>query len=525
MGDNLSHEPKGREPVWIILNEIIKILLQGLASQMWNVGENGNIYEKENDSDAEVQISTSGNAHNQTSRSVRIRNLTAYWLLGMTNNYAYVVMLSAAHDILSTQWNGGSDSEHKHHATNETGYLVSNGSSNDIVEMKCNKAGTAAILLADILPSLIIKSLSSFLPSYTHFRIAIVVVLCMASFLITSYSTAYWMSFLGVICASLCSGLGEITFVGYAAFFDKDVISTWSSGTGGAGLFGALSYMALTQVGVSPRNSLLIMLFVPVLMAFSFWILLVHPPGLNHRLNCCNPASLFQNKESSTVTFIASQNISDQNKKVIVPFISIDDSDSDDKTKKRSGSNLSNAENHRAYSLGLKEKLNVVKKIFLPLMLPLAVVYIAEYFINQALMEVLYFPNIWLTPAEQYRWYQADYQFGVLISRSSVNFLTIKRTWILGVLQFLNVAILLAEVFFRFMPSFWIIIVFIFYEGLLGGSAYVNTFYRISKEMNDEEKEYALSVTTVSDSCGVALAGAIGVPSHSALCSLPYKRF
>lgn len=30
----------------------------------------------------------------------RWRDLTAYWILGLCNNYGYVVMLSAAHDIL-----------------------------------------------------------------------------------------------------------------------------------------------------------------------------------------------------------------------------------------------------------------------------------------------------------------------------------------------------------------------------------------------------------------------------------------
>jgi hypothetical protein len=29
------------------------------------------------------------------------RNLVAFWILGLCNNYGYVVMLSAAHDILS----------------------------------------------------------------------------------------------------------------------------------------------------------------------------------------------------------------------------------------------------------------------------------------------------------------------------------------------------------------------------------------------------------------------------------------
>lgn len=32
--------------------------------------------------------------------SQRWRDLTAYWILGLCNNYGYVVMLSAAHDII-----------------------------------------------------------------------------------------------------------------------------------------------------------------------------------------------------------------------------------------------------------------------------------------------------------------------------------------------------------------------------------------------------------------------------------------
>lgn len=30
------------------------------------------------------------------------RDLTAFWLLGLCNNYGYVVMLSAAHDIIGS---------------------------------------------------------------------------------------------------------------------------------------------------------------------------------------------------------------------------------------------------------------------------------------------------------------------------------------------------------------------------------------------------------------------------------------
>lgn len=45
-------------------------------------------------------------AFNEESVSVRSRwrNLAAFWLLGLCNNYGYVVMLSAAHDILESKF-------------------------------------------------------------------------------------------------------------------------------------------------------------------------------------------------------------------------------------------------------------------------------------------------------------------------------------------------------------------------------------------------------------------------------------
>lgn len=57
----------------------------------------------------------------------------------------------------------------------------------------------------------------------------------------------------------------------------RNVVSTWSSGTGGAGVFGSLTYAMLTAVGVTPRQSLLIMLLVPTLQGLAFWFILRHP--------------------------------------------------------------------------------------------------------------------------------------------------------------------------------------------------------------------------------------------------------
>lgn len=47
----------------------------------------------------------------------------------------------------------------------------------------------------------------------------------------------------------------------------RDVVSTWSSGTGAAGLFGSLSYAGLIAAGLSPRTTILVMLIIPILLA------------------------------------------------------------------------------------------------------------------------------------------------------------------------------------------------------------------------------------------------------------------
>ena len=37
---------------------------------------------------------------------------------------------------------------------------------------------------------------------------------------------------------------------------------------------------------------------------------------------------------------------------------------------------------------------------------------------------------------------------------------------------------------YLFLPSFWLTVFLVLYEGLLGGGVYVNAFYAISKEVD-----------------------------------------
>uniref|UniRef100_L7M0A0 Battenin n=1 Tax=Rhipicephalus pulchellus TaxID=72859 RepID=L7M0A0_RHIPC len=393
----------------------------------------------------------------------RTRNLAGFWLLGLCNNYAYVVMLSAAFDILNKDV-GPHNVTADPHPPNNT---------------RCNPTSTGAILLADILPALFIKLTAPFFNINTSVQVATVVLLSCSSFSMTSFTIAKWMSFFGVVCAALGSGLGEITFLAYSSHFDTDVISTWSSGTGGAGVLGAFSYAAMASV-LTPETTLLVMLCVPVLLAISFWGILVHPKKDSRR-----PVSVAVPDEEPLL--LSCSGCSDEEKTTLT-FV---------------------------------QKLKLMKPL-LRFMIPLGFVYFAEYFINQGLLELIVFRNIKLTHKEQYRWLQVMYQVGVLISRSSVNIVQIRKLWLLPVLQFANVAFIFSEAYFLYLPSFWIVVVVVLYEGLLGGAAYVNTFYRISKDVAPQHREFSLRIASLADSTGIALAGAVALPVHDAMCLLKY---
>lgn len=100
------------------------------------------------------------------------RNLISFWILGLCNNYGYVVMLTAAHDIIE-RFNGYSviANSFSHHRAfwcnqfflqiNTVGGLVTLTASRD-----CALMSSGVLLLADTIPSMIVKLTALFLPLF-----------------------------------------------------------------------------------------------------------------------------------------------------------------------------------------------------------------------------------------------------------------------------------------------------------------------------------------------------------------------
>lgn len=154
-------------------------------------------------------------------------------------------------------------------------------------------------------------------------------------------------------------------------------------------------------------------------------------------------------------------------------------------------------------------------------MLPLLLVYVAEYTINQGVSPTLLFP-LDESPFGEYRsfypTYNAIYQLGVFISRSSTPFFRVHNLYLPSFLQVANLLLLTAHSLFYFLPSVWIVFIVVFWEGLLGGLVYVNTFAEITDKVPRADREFSLGATSVSDSGGICIAGFIGMAMEVWLC-------
>jgi battenin len=99
------------------------------------------------------------------------------------------------------------------------------------------------------------------------------------------------------------------------------------------------------------------------------------------------------------------------------------------------------------------------------------------------------------------------YQFGVLISRSSISLIQIRRVWIITTLQALNFVAWLIHALRPFMPL-GVQFVWMVFVGLMGGASYISTFYILLNEnvVADTDREFAINITAIFVNGGIVLA-------------------
>lgn len=384
------------------------------------------------------------------------RVFIAFWIFGVLNNVLYVVILSALVDLV--------------------GALVPK----------------ATVLLADVLPAFILKLVAPFFIHLVPHRVRIVmmVLLDVIGMLIVALVDSVGLKLFAITLVSLSSGGGELTFLQLTHYFNDKALKGFSSGTGGAGLLGSFFYLLFTTwLGISVKTTLLISSLVPFTFFYSFYVIL--------------PDSKSLSNNTASYSLVEEQPLNDYS----------------------SGFSISTMEISKESWILLKDHisstLNKLKPLLIPFMLPLFTVYASEYMINQGVSPTLLF-DIDSTPFTHYRdmyvVYGTLYQLGVFISRSSSSFVRIRNLYIPSFLQMLNVALFISQSLYMIIPNVWIVMVLVFYEGLLGGASYVNTFTLVSETVPLENREFAMGAVGMSDSAGIVMLASISMWLEPQLC-------
>lgn len=444
----------------------------------------------------------------QTFNGADPRVCIAFWLFGEQISHAKTITLCVYKEGLTLSRPG---------LINNVLYVIILSAALDLVGPNVPKG---VVLLADVIPSFLTKLCAPYFIHTVpyHVRILIFVGLSATGMLLIALTPGYHdggtisTKMAGVILASLSSGGGELSFLGLVHYYGPWSLAAWGSGTGGAGLIGAGAYaLATNTIGLGVRTTLLASACLPAVMLLSFFTILplgpikTGKPHLVHR-------TLDTNEEHDHNNVIEREGL-------LTPTAD---------SPKLTPSSPHPSSPWQTFVANLRRS----RSLFLPYMLPLLLVYIAEYTINQGVAPTLLFP---LTspstvhgPFTAYRQfypaYNAIYQAGVFISRSSTPFFRIHSLYFPSLLQILNLLFLTVQALWNFLPSVYLVFVVVFWEGLLGGLVYVNTFAEIAERVPETQREFSLSATTVSDSGGVCVAGFVGMAVEVWLCDWQVRR-
>lgn len=380
-----------------------------------------------------------------------------FFLFGLVNNLTFVIFLSAAEELAP------------------------------------DHAGL--VLLSSIVPGLLTKlSLGFWAPSVPYrYRITFVSLTLALCCLGASLTSAIPLILAAVGFAAVGGGVGEGSFVSLAGESEGDTgVGGWSSGTGFAGVAGAGIFLGFRALGFGVESVLRIVCILPIVMGAVYWT--------------CIEWQLPRDEEKDAI---------DDTEQVEMLSREIDET----KDPKLSAQcEHSNPDGGHRGSIGgelclrggeTERKRDILAPLLLRFVSPLIVVYFAEYTINQGVLPTLDRFNGGKKNVELYARFQFAYQVGVFVSRSSIEFVKVRRLWFLSLLQVINLVFLVTAALLMFITNpVWVYLI-VFYEGLLGGAAYVNTFSQLRQAAPKHLREWAMTVTTVGDSVGVSLAAVV----------------
>ncbi|KAH7882994.1 batten's disease protein Cln3 [Phlebopus sp. FC_14] len=414
----------------------------------------------------------------------------SFFLFGLINNVLYVIILSAALDLVPPSTPKG------------------------------------IIAFSNIAPALLAKIGWPYILKGKIRYTRRVVGCCLLSFvgmLVIALRDSLSSRLLGISLASFSSGLGELTFLQLSTTYNPPSVGGHSvgyfaSGTGAAGLVGAFLWWELRGLGV--RLGVGLSSVLPFLLPVTYFLVLPRPGAFLDRI----------------ISPYAPLSVGGRD----VPTLG----GTEDATLLESKSPV---------FLTLAEKWRLLKPMVPVYVLPLCM--FASFPATFGVAPTLLYPvpspehhslisKIIHSIRDYYPLWQLVYQSTVFVSRSSISLglrpLPARFLSVPAVVQFVILLTLAHEAAVGFFPedegiSIAFVFVLISIEGICGGLAYVNVFYRINQERSDpstvldmergkQECEFKIGSLGFSDSLGILLASLLAVPTEVELCRLQVAR-
>ncbi|QRW13447.1 batten disease protein CLN3 [Ceratobasidium sp. AG-Ba] len=432
----------------------------------------------------------------------------SFFLFGLMNNVLYVIILSAALDLVPPSTPKG------------------------------------IIAFCNIAPALIAKvGWPYFLKGkiqYTR-RLLSCCALSVSGMLIVAAFETLSARLLGIAFASFASGLGELTFLQLSTTYHPGslaghCVGYFASGTGAAGLVGAGLWWELRGLGV--RLGVGLSAILPFSIPITYFLALPPPDDYTPVVG---PGTNWSNAPSE--------------------YTAIPEDETEPSDGRPVGVAVTVTPHH---GLTPADKWRLVRPLLLRYMLPLFCVYTFEYTINQGISPTLVYPvpavkdhpilgGIIKSTRDYYPLWQLIYQAFVFLSRSSISLgmpaLPAGMLPVPSIVQGFIMSFLALEAATGFLSGgqpesttqgsvLPILMLLIATEGICGGLAYVNVFYRvgqdstgvfdrgdsISQERARQEQEFRIGSIGFADSSGILVASLIAMPTEVGLCHAQVQR-
>ncbi|EAU83977.1 BTN1 [Coprinopsis cinerea okayama7 len=431
----------------------------------------------------------------------------SFFLFGLINNVLYVIILSAALDLVPPQTPKG------------------------------------IIAFCNITPSLIAKVAWPYLLKgriqYARRLVGCCILSCLGMLVVAIFEGLY-PRLLGICFASFSSGLGELTFLQLSTTYSPPYVAGhavgyFASGTGAAGLVGAFLWWEVRGLGV--RLGVGMSAVMPIIIPLTYFFLLPHSSAFLHAIT----PTIYDEAFSPAPALSA------------LPYtpVALDDEDGEEEGTHAPGPN-------KSIHLTINDKIRLVKPLLLKYMLPLFAVYLFEYTINQGVSPTLlynipdpekhwFLSKVITSLRDYYPLWQLVYQTFVFFSRSTISLgipaLPARFLALPSIVQGILFVTLTYEAAVGFFPpqedetrSITFVFLLICLEGICGGLAYVNVFYHINHEppepstrnndieLTRQEREFKIGSIGFSDSTGILLASILAVPTEIQLCKAQVAR-